>query len=271
MAHHHSYGRHISVNLNQADVGKALSGLAGIPRTQLKVTTAHVHATHRDSGRSKQTTTTILEVFRTIGNLPNLTTLTVDLSYLEVLPIVALTELLNGKSQLKSMHLSRTRLVAATIQGHTCSIAENLNNLKLALNGQNHLQILRLDSCRGNPLIMESLILEPPALTRIEVSGTVISLQSSPSNILASAAADGTVTSSASSFLAKLLQSSPHLQSLSLVNLPLGQISDAHILAMVAELSRGKRSSKVTELTLVSSLLARESGEAIRYARLDCA
>jgi hypothetical protein len=257
MTNNRRYGRHISVNLNQPNVNKALSGLALNPRKRLKVTTAHVHATVRSS---KQKGTAILEIFRTIGNLPNLATLTVDLKFLEVLPIVALTALLNGKSQLKSLHVSNTRLVAGTPQEDASTITEELNILKKSLLGQSRLKILRLDCCRGDPWIMESLILDPPALTRIAISNTAISRHSSLDSNYASEAVAGFVMTS-TSYLATLLQSSPHLQSLSLVNLPLGQISDCHIIEMAEELS--SRYSKVTELTLASSILAGESGEAI--------
>ncbi|CAB9496143.1 expressed unknown protein [Seminavis robusta] len=297
------YRSHISVNLNQANVCQALLALNEIPKAQQKVKTAHVHATcpsfppHVPATTSSTGTNTsstkgknarknkacmskahrmesIIQVFRAIASLPNLTSLTVDLEYFAALPVGALLELLIGKCQLESLQLSHLQLVATTTDtnpdnGNGNASMEDthpeneLDLLRLILNNQPRLSAIHFTSCRGNPAIMQALILEPPALQSIHLDGTPIAPVHTPQNPSSNNETITASTCSCTDTLARILRASPQLKELSLMNLPLGQISDKHIQTMAGELSWGEACKQLTDLTIVSSLLGEETGEAI--------
>lgn len=216
--------------------------MADIPK-QFKVRTAHVYADAPVHKRKRESSDArIVDIFEALGNLPNLTTLHVDLGQLMGLPIRALTVLFGGPraSKLASLQLTKLQFVGT---------AQHLQELRCTLRELTSLHSIKINACRGDPQAVEGLLLDPPSLSTIEVTSTSISpLDLSPEE--------------ANDKLVQLLRFSPKLKTLSLINLPQGQAGDGPIQALAAELSRNL-STQLTELTIVSSLLGMESGKAI--------
>ena len=233
------------MNLNQANVTGALEALVESQKHH-RVKNAHVHAeTVRTKSRQAKGNMEklVVDTFRTLGQLPKLSSIKMDLGFAVDLPIEALAALFHGPCAARLTHLEFSNLQFVSDQ-------EALPNLIAVLKAQTNLRTLKFSGCRGCIAAVEALLLYSPVLRRLEINSTAIDH------------AAGTNANPRDSTLVKLVQHSSNLKALSLINLPHGQISDSFVKAMADELSSS--TTRLIDLTIVSSLLTQESGMAIR-------
>jgi len=263
-------GERIVVDLGQSHkVCHALSLLASIPERQSKVKHAHVvcmeeplpklrrkNSKGKKSSKSKSLgTKELTEVFKALGDLTNLTSLTIDLNYMMELPIQVLFPILTCAAKLQSLEFRDVRF-----QSNDWKEIESLQSL---LEECTSLKSMTISHVRGPPEIMESLLLGPPALERIEVVSSAVS------SCCCRGRSCGETTGNTSlccqeiqsRSLERIVKQSPRLKALHLVELPLGQISDEHVKALAMNLSW--TTCTLQELSIVSSWLTATSGEAI--------
>ena len=164
--------------------------------------------------------------------MPKLSCLSIDLGPSATISIRALVALLRKNTALSSLHLSGINFEGSP---------EEMQLLRALLEQSGQLKTVKLHCCRGTWAVTE-MISSPHMLKHIELDCTSLISDKNEASLI----------------LAKLVRS-PHLKSLSLINVP--NICDEHIKALSMELSCG--STQLKELNITSSVLGSASGDLV--------
>lgn len=150
----------MNIDLTDKESLPALRALRKSPWLQRNVHTAHINAASCVwYGPIKMDIHALIEVFLSLGELPRLSTVTLDLSNLQV-PVAALTALLRGATFLRELQLTNIQLVGP------------IEALEEALQAHTHLSRVRFIRCQGHAI--QSFMTELPSLKKLELRYTAI-------------------------------------------------------------------------------------------------
>ena len=207
-----------------------LISIFSTPILDTQVKKVDIHASGPIDERFVKEESNLLEVFRIISMLPNLSQVRIDLDFEISLPLQALIILFQGKNNLSYLHC---------LNFYFKGSHEEIIELQSLLKTNDCLKHVRFQNCRGSKAV-GVLMVCPPALHSIELNNTNISRSQLEANVI----------------LASLMKSK-YLKSLSLKNIP--NFCDDHIKTMALELSLGVHVLK--ELIITSNVLGKVSAE----------
>lgn len=231
---------HVVIDLGRSGGGPATSASLGQHRKALghrkrKVKSALIMAQQAKSYIPWHNTDKnhIKTMLQTLGDFPNLTVLTVDLSYWK-LRVATLSVMVQATRSLKELTLRNLVLT-----GNLCDQTE----LESVLESYSNIQNLTLDRCRGTATV-RTLLTRLSSLRKVQV----VSSRISQSDVWAS------VT------LVEMCGSNPKLRSLSLQDVL--DLEDQHVCQLVEAL-RSKMAPALHELNLTSSKAGQMAGDTI--------
>lgn len=225
---------HIVIDLGRTDAGPALIAL-GHRKRRRKVKSALIMAQQAKTYIPWHNTDRnhVKTMLQAMGDFPNLTVLTIDLSYWK-LQVVTLAVMLQATKSLKELTLRNLVLT-----GNLC----DQNELEHVLLSQSNIQCLSLERCNGTATV-RTLSTKISSLRKVKI----VSSRISQSDAWASAT------------LVEMCSNNPKIRSLTLCDV--SDLDDQHVCELM-EAIRSGNSPELHDLQLISPKAGQVAGEAI--------